>query len=110
MSQLVRLFMKGLNTKASMDDVSSNLLCLPSPKPVERRYYGIVFGIYAALWLLILLDAYALRLRRLVSAFFFRKREKQRILYLYNTLQKKRRAFLHDMRRKIKTKARKLKL
>ncbi|KAH3769176.1 hypothetical protein DPMN_170425 [Dreissena polymorpha] len=110
MSQIVRLFLSGLNTHTQLREMSSNLGCLPDPRPVEWKYYVYVFGIYGAVLLLIIMDAYALRLRRVTASFFFRKREKQRVLYLYNMLMKKRNCFLLDMRRKVKKKAKQMKL
>ncbi|XP_060569051.1 E3 ubiquitin-protein ligase DCST1-like [Ruditapes philippinarum] len=110
MSNIVRMFMSGLNTKNKLDRVSSNVECLPRPVPLDNIYYGYVFGIFFLTWMLVLLDAYCLRMRMVISAFFYRKREKQRILHLYNTMLKKRKYFLKDMRRKVKRKAKKMEL
>ncbi|KAL4235199.1 DC-STAMP domain-containing protein [Mactra antiquata] len=110
MSNIVRLFLNGLNTKSQLDEVSSNIECLPRPVPIEAKYYYYVFGIYFLIWILILVDAFALRLRKTIAAFFYRKREKVRVLYLYNIMMKKRKFFLRDMQRKVKRQARKLQL
>lgn len=42
---------------------------------------------------LCLLQAFGYRLRRVIAAFYFPKREKKRILFLYNELLRKRAAF-----------------
>ncbi|XP_053401543.1 E3 ubiquitin-protein ligase DCST1-like isoform X2 [Mercenaria mercenaria] len=73
MSNIVRMFMTGLNTKNKLDQVSSNVECLPRPVPLDKIYYGYVFGVYLLIWTLVLLDAYGLRLRKVIAAFFYRK-------------------------------------
>ena len=47
--------------------------CLPKPSSVPAKSYVFVFGIFLIVWILTLCDAYALRLRRLIASFFFRK-------------------------------------
>nr|KAG5704786.1 hypothetical protein BaRGS_015169 [Batillaria attramentaria] len=58
--------------------------------------------IYLATWLFMLSEAYGLRLRRAICAFFYRKREKRRVLYVYNELLKKRKGYLRHMRHRVR--------
>lgn len=40
-----------------------------------------------------------MRMRRTICSYFYRKREKQRILYLYNSLRRKRKTVCEVMRK-----------
>lgn len=61
----------------------------------------MIFLIYFAVWASIFIESYGLRLRRVICSFFYRKREKIRVLYLYNQMLKKRKIFISHMRKKI---------
>ncbi|KAJ8306722.1 hypothetical protein KUTeg_015763 [Tegillarca granosa] len=98
MSDIVRIFLQGFNTKENIDHVSTNFECLPRPKEMDSKYVGLIFGVYGLVWFLMLTEAYGLRLRRL--------REKRRILFLYNDMLKKRRGFLRHMRHTVRKQAR----
>ncbi|KAL3876418.1 hypothetical protein ACJMK2_034267 [Sinanodonta woodiana] len=107
MSDVVKLFLEAFNTKHDLQQVTTNYECLPRPKKLDDVYYMYVFGIYGIMWILAFLEAYGLRLRRLIASFFYRKREKRRLLYHYNNMLKRRKGYLRFMRRKIKRKAKK---
>ena len=62
----------------------------------------MVFAVYLGVFVFMLIEAYGLRLRRLICAFFYRKREKKRVLYLYNEMLKKRKGFLRHMRHRVR--------
>ncbi|XP_069111968.1 E3 ubiquitin-protein ligase DCST1-like [Argopecten irradians] len=102
MSDIIRLFLRGFNHDGKIDNISSNFECLPRPVKMEQKYVWLIYGIYSILWILMLFEAYGLRLRRLFASRFYRKREKRRILYLYNDMLKKRRGFLRHMRHHIR--------
>ncbi|CAH0724267.1 unnamed protein product, partial [Brenthis ino] len=78
----------------------SNETCLPCPRAMPTSYYFKIYGGY--LWILILLyiNPYTLKLRRLICSYFYRIREKQRILHLYNDILKKRVKMDKTLRRK----------
>lgn len=61
-----------------------------------------IVAIYLGVWILMYFEAYGLRLRRLISSFFYRKREKKRVLFLYNEMLKKRKGYLRAMRRRVR--------
>ncbi|KAK3095264.1 hypothetical protein FSP39_012345, partial [Pinctada imbricata] len=110
MGQIVRLFLSGFNSKHEMEMISTNFACLPQPLKLENKYILYVYLLYGLIWTFTLLEAYGLRLKRVVASFFYRKREKRRILYLYNEMLKKRRGFLRHVRHRILKQARKQQL
>lgn len=107
MSEIVKLFLRGFNHEHKIDNISTNFECLPRPIKMDDKYRWMIYGTFAALWVLMLFEAYGLRLRRLVASGFYRKREKVRVLYMYNDMLKKRRGFLKHMRRHIRKQVRK---
>uniref|UniRef100_G1P1U5 DC-STAMP domain containing 1 n=1 Tax=Myotis lucifugus TaxID=59463 RepID=G1P1U5_MYOLU len=67
--------------------------CLPQPVRLSAGAYartGLPTGLLVCLCLL---QAFGYRLRRVIAAFYFPKREKKRILFFYNELLRKRAAF-----------------
>ena len=47
-------------------------------------------------------DVYAMRTRHLIAGFFYRKREKERIIYLYGEVLRERIHFVHFVNRTVK--------
>ena len=80
------------------------------PIKTESFYSQRILIFFVVLQILLFFEAYGLRMRRVIAAFFYRKREKKRILFLYNEMLKKRKGFLRHMRSVIKRKARDRKL
>ncbi|XP_021204373.1 protein sneaky [Bombyx mori] len=64
--------------------------CVPQPCAMPAQYFFKIYGGYLWILLLLYLSPYTLRLRRLICAYFYPCREKQRVLYLYNDILKKR--------------------
>ncbi|XP_078579647.1 E3 ubiquitin-protein ligase DCST1-like isoform X2 [Branchiostoma floridae x Branchiostoma japonicum] len=98
------------NQKHTLDHVSTNKHCLPHPTELESWYLWVVLGIYVAQVGLYYIEAYALRLRRVIASFFYRRRAKKRTLHLYNEFMRKRVGFLTHMRKKIRRLVREKKL
>eukprot|EP00058_Branchiostoma_floridae_P005779 XP_002591267.1 hypothetical protein BRAFLDRAFT_76704 [Branchiostoma floridae] len=63
------------NQKHTLDHVSTNKHCLPHPTELESWYLWVVLGIYVAQVGLYYIEAYALRLRRVIASFFYRRVE-----------------------------------
>lgn len=101
LSNIMRMMLHRLSKEHSIDEISTNFPCLPDPfLPDDMIIYKIV-GLYTVIWLLLLTQSYALRLRRPVAAFFFRHREKTRSLYLYNNTLKRRAGYIHYMKTQV---------
>ncbi|CAC5364973.1 DCST1 [Mytilus coruscus] len=107
MSNIVRMFIKSFDAKHEINEVSTNYECLPRPVSMDNKYIFYIYGCFVAIWLLMIVESYGLRIRRLVAAFFYRKREKARILYLFNDLYKKRQGYARHMRHQVRRNARK---
>ncbi|XP_060058340.1 E3 ubiquitin-protein ligase DCST1 [Erinaceus europaeus] len=106
LARLLRKTIGALNTSSETVVESHNMPCLPLPVHLGTTAYlravlpvGLLLG-------LCLLQAFAYRLRRAIAAFYFPKREKKRILFLYNELLRKRAAFTRLRRADIVQRAR----
>ncbi|XP_004693698.1 PREDICTED: DC-STAMP domain-containing protein 1 [Condylura cristata] len=94
LSGLLRKTIGLLNTSSDTVIETTNAPCLPQPVSLESRAYVRVAVPMGVLLCLCLLQAFGYRLRRVIAAFYFPKREKKRILFLYNELLRKRAAFI----------------
>lgn len=83
----------GFNIKKRIKVLRSNAMCLPQPTLLPYYYLYKIYGTYFGIWLLIFTQAYIQRLRRVICAYYYRKREKKRVLFLYNETLKRRIGF-----------------
>lgn len=109
-ASLLRSVVKGFNVKKRIRTVRSNEACLPRPTVLQNYYLYKIYGTYLAVWLLILMQAYINRTRRIICSFFYQKREKQRVIFLYNETLKRRVSFFRYMKKKVKKLAREQRL
>ncbi|XP_037354138.1 E3 ubiquitin-protein ligase DCST1 isoform X1 [Talpa occidentalis] len=93
LARILRKTIGALNSSSETQMEMSNTLCLPQPVRLDTKAYFRAALPIGLLLCLCLLQAFGYRLRRVISAFFFPKREKKRILFLYNDLLRKRAAF-----------------
>ncbi|XP_012514259.1 PREDICTED: DC-STAMP domain-containing protein 1 isoform X1 [Propithecus coquereli] len=93
LARLLRKTIGALNTSSETVMKSNNMPCLPQPVGLDARAYWRAALPTGLLLCLCLLQAFGYRLRRVIAAFYFPKREKKRILFFYNDLLKKRAAF-----------------
>ncbi|GAV02494.1 hypothetical protein RvY_13053-1 [Ramazzottius varieornatus] len=106
LAKLVRGILKGFHERHEINQKFDNLKCLPYATLTPPIYYLKVFGTIALILLLLYFEAYGLRLRRMVCSFFFPKREKQRILSLYNGTMKRRAGYARTVRHQVRRLAR----
>ncbi|GBP35587.1 E3 ubiquitin-protein ligase DCST1 [Eumeta japonica] len=97
---VVRRVLNRLNTRSRIRRTLTNEPCLPRARATPRIYYLHIYGGYLWILLLLYVDAYTIRLRRLICSYFYPKREKQRILHLYNDILKKRMKMRKTLRQK----------
>lgn len=90
---LLRSLVKGFNVKKRIKIERSNEQCLPRPSKLPKSYVFKIFGTYLSIWLMLWVQTYTQRTRRLICSYFFRKREKTRVLFLYNQTLKRRIGF-----------------
>ncbi|XP_004871521.1 DC-STAMP domain-containing protein 1 isoform X2 [Heterocephalus glaber] len=93
LARLLRKTIGALNTSSDTGVESNNMPCLPQPVGLDARAYWRATFPVGLLLCLCLAQAFGYRLRRVIVAFYFPKREKKRILFLYNELLRKRAAF-----------------
>ena len=77
------------------EEVQSNIYkrCNGDLKRLKKTYIIILSSLLGILLLIILLQAFILRLRRVISARFYPRRERKRIAYLYYKLLEERKTF-----------------
>lgn len=80
----------------SNEEPQSNIpkKCNGNLKRPQEMYTIILSTLLGVLLLIVLLQAFVLRLRRLISSRFYPRREKKRIAYLYYKLLEKRKTFI----------------
>uniref|UniRef100_A0A8C5SXC3 Dendritic cell-specific transmembrane protein-like domain-containing protein n=1 Tax=Laticauda laticaudata TaxID=8630 RepID=A0A8C5SXC3_LATLA len=105
MARLLRSTIGALNTSSEMVMETNNLI----PQPVYQDEYMKTAIPLGALVMLCFLQVYVFRLRRVIAAFYFPKREKKRIIYLYNEMLRQRMAFVLVQRKRIILRARRRK-
>ncbi|KAL9898299.1 LOW QUALITY PROTEIN: ubiquitin protein ligase sneaky [Glossina fuscipes fuscipes] len=101
-ARLLRTTMHNFNMHETVHTELSNKQCLPNPNVLPSSFYYKLFSLYAIILILIYQSTAFLRLRRATCSYFYRKREKSRVLYLYNTLMKQRRILIKTMIKKAK--------
>ncbi|NXD73127.1 DCST1 ligase, partial [Eolophus roseicapillus] len=106
MARLLRSTIGALNTSSDTLLEMSNLVCLPRPRSMsQQQYLGSCLPL-AVLALLCLAQVYTYRLRRVIASFYFPKREKSRVLYLYNKLLQQRLDFIRRQQKRVVQRAR----
>lgn len=75
-----------------------------------RRFYTKIYSLYFVAMLLIYNEVYFQRLRSFICSQFYEKRQKFRILYLYNFLLKRRKKLFKYLAQNVKEKIREKKL
>ncbi|KAK3095481.1 hypothetical protein FSP39_015168 [Pinctada imbricata] len=77
-------------------------LCLPNPSPPDYDVYNEIRIIFGLCTFMVIFESYGLRLRHVVAACYYPRRERERAAWLYNHILKMRGGFLKFMRRKIR--------
>ncbi|XP_037576584.2 protein sneaky [Dermacentor silvarum] len=101
-SNLVRKIFKDFDVEEKLERIASNAHCLPSPVRTSRWLTLQLYLVYGALIGLVFAQLFTTRMRRAVCAYFFAKREKKRVLHLYNKTLKHRAGYLRYVRHRIR--------
>ncbi|XP_073703880.1 E3 ubiquitin-protein ligase DCST1 [Garra rufa] len=102
LARLLRKTIGAFNTSSNLDVQSSNFQCLPRPNALSQSNYLWIFFPLLLMCLMCCLQVYTNRLRRVITAFYFPKREKRRILFLYNLQIQKRISFIKRQRHRLR--------
>ena len=95
-------FINSFEAASMFNSTIDSDLCLPKPTP-PNEYLSITIGaLYLLAILTVLFQAYALRLRRRIAAFFYPERELERLYYLYNHTLHKRQSLANFLQDKVK--------
>ena len=92
-ANLLRSLLKGFKFRKRFHTVQSNVQCLPNPIKLSSYNYEKITLIITTIWISILVQNVVQRFNRTICAKMYPKREKTRILHLYNKLLKQRRHF-----------------
>ncbi|CAN9514461.1 unnamed protein product [Ophioblennius macclurei] len=96
MGNLLRKTISAFNSSSNLEVITDNLECAPKVSRLPDQVYVNCVACAAAMALFSCLQVYTNRLRRVIAAFYFRKREKKRILFLYNLQVHKRINFIEE--------------
>ncbi|XP_038078168.1 DC-STAMP domain-containing protein 2-like isoform X2 [Patiria miniata] len=77
--------------------------CLPRPSLPDTATYRVIGIIFGIAFLLIIFEAYGLRLRRLIMSKHYPERERVRTVWLYNQILRRRGGFRKFLKRNKKT-------
>ncbi|XP_017877691.1 E3 ubiquitin-protein ligase DCST1 [Ceratina calcarata] len=100
-ASLIRSAVRGFNVKKRIKTVVSNKACLPRPTKLPGYMIFKIYGTFVAVFLLIFVSIYTQRMRRGICSFFYRRREKRRVLYLYNESLRRRITYAKFMKAKV---------
>lgn len=100
-ASLVRRSVEGLSGYEKLKIMTTNEECLPRPTMLHPWTLWKIYLMLIGIAILIFNEAYINRMRRLICAWFYPKREKQRILYLYNRTLKHRKQFAKILRERV---------
>uniref|UniRef100_A0A3B3SWH7 DC-STAMP domain containing 1 n=1 Tax=Paramormyrops kingsleyae TaxID=1676925 RepID=A0A3B3SWH7_9TELE len=98
LAELLRKTFHAFNTSSNLEVKSSNKHCLPNPSALSWEEYLWIFSPLLVMAAMSCLQIYSNRLRRIIAAFYFPKREKKRTLFLYNLQIQRRISYLSIVR------------
>ncbi|XP_062320979.1 E3 ubiquitin-protein ligase DCST1 isoform X2 [Osmerus eperlanus] len=101
MAKLLRKSIGAFNTSSNVNMQSTNEHCLPQPRALTTEDYLWSTVPLLMMALMCCLQVYTNRLRRVIAAFYFPKREKRRALFLYNLQIQRRMSYTDRQRRRL---------
>ncbi|XP_072249480.1 E3 ubiquitin-protein ligase DCST1 [Leuresthes tenuis] len=84
MARLLRTTISAFNSSSNLNINTNNQACMTPPSSLSAGVYVSCVCCVLLVALFSCLQVYTNRLRRVVAAFYHRKREKKRVLFLYN--------------------------
>ncbi|XP_067663683.1 DC-STAMP domain-containing protein 2-like [Haliotis asinina] len=99
LTNIFKAFIAGFNIEQSYDSTLDIEKCLPKPNvPDENGLYALL-ALYLLAIMFVVLQAYGLRLRHKIAAFYYPEQETARVQYLYRLIEVKRRSFMDDLKK-----------
>ncbi|KAK2854959.1 hypothetical protein Q7C36_006828 [Tachysurus vachellii] len=102
LAKLLRKTIGAFNTSSNIDLQSSNWQCLPQPRALSQADYLWSTLPVGIMGLMCCLQVYINRLRRVITSFYFPKREKKRILFLYNLQNQRHITFVKRLSKQLR--------
>ncbi|XP_006814964.1 DC-STAMP domain-containing protein 2-like [Saccoglossus kowalevskii] len=102
LADLYRVVISGFDPMTGRNFSVDTTKCLPMARPPDIPLYSTIGTIYGIALFLVLTEAYGLRLRRVVAAYYYPQRERERIAWLYTHILKRRGGFLRFLRKAIR--------
>ncbi|XP_026320810.1 E3 ubiquitin-protein ligase DCST1 [Hyposmocoma kahamanoa] len=100
LAKIIRNVIEGVKKQPRYRNAVTNRQCLPAPSLMPPVFFLKIYGGYLWIQLLLYMNPYTMRLSRLICSWYYRRREKQRILHLYNDILKKRMKMQKTLRKK----------
>ncbi|KAL4646718.1 DC-STAMP domain-containing protein 1 [Arapaima gigas] len=101
LAKLLQRTVRAFNRSSRFDLKSTNRNCLPQPRALSQEDYLWVLIPLVMMTIMCCLQVYTSRLRRVIAAFYFPKREKRRTLFLYNLQIQKRISYVDKLRKRL---------
>jgi E3 ubiquitin-protein ligase DCST1 len=95
-ANMLREITKGRQFNETRQANMTNLKCLPNVHSTGDELKISIYKQLCMLYALVMFELYIKRANRLICAYYYKKREKERIIWLYNTLLKKRKLFVES--------------
>ena len=103
MSNFIRqMFIDNFEATSMFSSTINSDMCLPKPTPPSEFLSITIGALYLLAILTVLFQAYALRLRRRIAAFYYPERELERLQYLYNHTLHKRQSMANFLQERVK--------
>ena len=104
-ANLIRTSINGFNINKNVDLMITNEICLPRPTLTKSFTMVQIYLLFSLNFYLIYNQVYIHRLKRAVCAFFYPKREKMRIVFLYNKMLRERKKIFNTIIQAVKYQA-----
>ncbi|XP_066270347.1 DC-STAMP domain-containing protein 2-like [Branchiostoma lanceolatum] len=99
LADMFRVLITSFDPLAEEDFTFDTSKCLPNPRFPDLSIYRKIGFIYGACLFTVFFEAYGLRLRRATCASYFPERERERIVWLYNHMLKRRGGLVATLRK-----------
>ncbi|XP_046561534.1 DC-STAMP domain-containing protein 2-like [Haliotis rubra] len=99
LTNIFKTFISGFNIEQSYDSSLDIQKCLPKPSVPDQNSLYVLLVLYFLAIAFVVLQAYGLRLRHKIAAFYYPEQETARVVYLYRLIEVKRHSFMDDLKK-----------
>ncbi|XP_071088180.1 DC-STAMP domain-containing protein 2-like [Haliotis cracherodii] len=98
-TNVFKKFISGFNIEQTYDTSLDIEKCLPMPNTPDQNNLYVLLILYILAITFVVLQAYGLRFRHKIAAFYYPEQETARVQYLYRLIEVKRRSFMDDLKK-----------